>query len=460
MLKRSFGTLGNRLIYCCRTCFSHRSTDHQTVPVRHHRRHVLILLTFITCMTNASFCILFPFYPQEAAERQGVDNQEKTPSADVGFVLSASSLAYFVFALFSGQWIDSVGAKPIIVWGTIALGASTVVFGFLALTSDYLLFIWLSFIVSVLQGLAGAVAETACFALACREFPDSVGMAVGVLEQGIGVGMMLASPLGGALYSLDGFYLPFCCLGLILLACAALTVIVIDSEPEETRTMRSQPPVNILLLAKDFQISLSASCGVSSAALLGFLDAGLAAYLDNRFELTPAKIGMVFVLSRGLYAFLAPFVGKASDSCGARHILGSGLLVCWIGFFLMVSTNDFWVFVTSQAVIGLGIAMASIPCFADIIAILSSAGHKDSVAVSGVISGVLSASFAMGEGIGSLIGGKLGESLGFIGTGMVFGLVMFFHWITYLTFAICFRPSEVKIGDAESKWEVVNHIDV
>lgn len=460
MLKRSLGTLANRLCDFFRTCSSEASAG-PSVPVRRHRRHVLLLLAFVTCVTNAAFCILFPFYPQEAADRLGAGNSEKTPSGDVGFVLSASSLAYFVFSLVSGQWMDSVGVKPILVWGTTALGSATLMFACLTLVSEYGQFIWISFVISVLQGLAGAAGETACFTLACREFPDSVGMAVGVLEQGVGLGMMLASPLGGALYSLGGFSLPFAGLGLSLLACAAVTLCVVSSDSEEMRTVAPQPPVSVLSLVRNFQISLSASCGIGAAALLGFLDAELATYLDQKFELTPTKIGMVFVLSRGLYAFLAPVVGKIADTYGARQILAFGLLLCWSGFFLMVSTNDLWIFVASQAVIGLGVAMGSIPCFADIISMASSAGHQDSVSVSGVISGLLAASFALGEGIGSLIGGKLGESLGFTGAGLLFSLVMFFQWITYVTLGVCFRrPSETQNDDLKSKWEVINHVDV
>ena len=411
-------------------------------------------------MTNAAFCVLFPFYPQEAADRLGVENVDKTPTGDIGFVLSASSLAYFAFALVSGHWIDSVGVKPVLLWGISALCLTTLLFGSLTLVKDYRLFIWMSFVISILQGLAGAAEETACFALACREFPDSVGMAVGMLEQGVGLGMMLASPVGGALYSSGGFSLPFTAVGLALVACAIVSMCVISNDSEDKLKTPSKPPVSVLSLVRNFQISLSASCGISSAAVLGFLDASLATYLDQRFELTPMKIGMVFVLSRGLYAFLAPIVGRVADGCGARHILAAGLLLCWSGFLLMVITTEFWIFVASQAVIGLGIAMASVPCFADILVMACSLGQRDSVSVSGVISGVLAASFALGEGIGSLIGGKLVESLGFTGAGLVCSLIVFFHWISYITLGICFRPRDPLIDDVKSKWEVISHLDV
>jgi MFS family permease len=420
----------------------------------------LALLTFITCVTNAAFCILFPFYPQEAAVRLGIENLDKTPTGDIGFVLSASSLAYFAFALVSGQWIDSVGVKPVLLWGLSALCLATLLFGSLILVKDYALFIWMSFVISILQGLAGAAEETACFALACREFPDSVGMAVGMLEQGVGLGMMLASPVGGALYSYGGFSLPFTALGLTLVACAIFSMCLINNDSEDEVRTSSKPPISVLTLVRNFQISLSASCGISSAALLGFLDASLATYLDQKFELTPLKIGMVFVLSRGLYAFLAPIVGKVADECGAQQILAIGLLLCWSGFFLMVFTTDFWIFVVSQAIIGLGIAMASVPCFADILTIAGSHGQRDSVSVSGVISGMLAASFALGEGLGSLMGGKLVESLGFTGAGLVCSLVMFFHWISYITLGICFRPKDTSMDDVKSKWEVINHFDI
>jgi MFS family permease len=131
MLRRGVLAIINRLFHVCCICCSQKIRGPSGFV--HRRRYVLALLTFITCVTNAAFCILFPFYPQEAAVRLGIENLDKTPTGDIGFVLSASSLAYFAFALVSGQWIDSVGVKPVLLWGLSALCLATLLFGSLIL---------------------------------------------------------------------------------------------------------------------------------------------------------------------------------------------------------------------------------------------------------------------------------------------------------------------------------------
>eukprot|EP00118_Oscarella_pearsei_P010880 m.69236 g.69236 ORF g.69236 m.69236 type:complete len:457 (+) comp35587_c0_seq1:33-1403(+) len=413
---------------------------------RKHRRGVVFLLAVIAFATNTSFCVLLPFYPQELASRLDDATTDNSGSLQVGFVFSACSLSYFCCALISGSWINAIGAKPILVWGTLALSATTFALAALTLVNDYALFIGLSLVVSVFQGMAGAAGETACFALACREFPDSVGTVVGILEQGVGVGIMVASPLGGTLYSLGGFSLPFFVLGGALLPCAVLAAsLQFDAPPAPAEANGDNGAFGTCSLLKNFQLSLCASCGIVTAALLGFLDTNLATFLTDAYSMTPGKIGVVFVLSRGFYALLAPLIGKMADSLGPRRIISIGLTMCWVGFFIMAQCRFLSAFLLAQGVIGVGVAMGSIPCFIDMMktAVVAGGGgggddDNDAIVVglSGTVSGLLAAAFAFGEGAGSLLSGFVAESLGFYGSAGIFGLFMFFHWTMYVAFAV------------------------
>ena len=258
---------------------------------------------------------------------------------------------------------------------------------------------------------------------------------------------MLASPIGGSLYSVGGFTLPFLVLGTLLLVCAALAATSSFDYAVVRVGPGSPEPVTTWTLLKNAQLSLCASCGVVTASLLGFLDTNLATFLTDTYSMTPGKIGVVFVLSRVFYAILAPLIGNMADRLGPRRIISLGLALCWIGIFMMATYRYLWAFIFAQVVMGLGVAMGSIPCFSDIMR-TATGGQEDSDSVvewSGHVSGLLAAAFAFGEGVGSLAGGIVADSFGFYGSAGIFGLLVFFHWTTYVVLAVCFHRRKFSV---------------
>ena len=58
---------------------------------------------------------------------------------------------------------------------------------------------------------------TASYTYIIQLFPDNVGLAFGITETCIGVGMSIGPAVGGLLYSIGGYGLPFYVLGAFVL---------------------------------------------------------------------------------------------------------------------------------------------------------------------------------------------------------------------------------------------------
>ena len=62
-----------------------------------------------------------------------------------------------------------------------------------------------------------------------KEFPDNVATMLAILESFFGIGMIMGPIVGGALYDVGGFLLPFVSLGSVLVCAAIFCAIVLPN---------------------------------------------------------------------------------------------------------------------------------------------------------------------------------------------------------------------------------------
>ena len=62
-----------------------------------------------------------------------------------------------------------------------------------------------------------------------KEFPDNVATMFAILETFFGIGMIMGPTVGGALYEVGGFTLPFVSLGSVLVGAAIFCAIVLPN---------------------------------------------------------------------------------------------------------------------------------------------------------------------------------------------------------------------------------------
>jgi len=305
-------------------------------------------------------------------------------------------------------------------------GLMCVAFGFLNHIDHHMLFIALSLIIRVIEACGNAAFLASSFTLVALVFPESVSTIFGTVEMSFGVGMIIGPTVGGGLYEVGGFTLPFVLLGVILLVQAAISTRTLqflkdddqflkdDDRSESTRGEEfgiSQalriPSVLLAIIAV-----LVASIGVG--ALQTTLERHLA-----QFDLSPLHVGMFFMLYGGSYALLNPFWGWVADKYSSKLVIMTGAILLGLGYLLVGPVPglgikpSYSLCVVSVVLMGLGIGALLVAAFSEAQTAAVARGFPDGIATYAMVSSIWTSAFAFGAFVGPTVAGALYDAVGF-----------------------------------------------
>lgn len=103
----------------------------------------------------------------------------------------------------------------------------------------------MAFIVRIIEAIGNAAFLTASFAIIAKEFPDNVSITFASLETFFGLGLIVGPMVGGALYQLGGYFLPFVTLGMLLFLTAVITLCVLPHHNETLQQGHSTGKIKI-----------------------------------------------------------------------------------------------------------------------------------------------------------------------------------------------------------------------
>lgn len=213
------------------------------------------------------------------------------------------------------------------------------------------LFITSAFAIRIIEALGNAAFLTASFAIIAKEFPKNVSVTFASLETFFGLGLIVGPMVGGLLYSIGGYYLPFVSLGLLLLLTALITMCILPKHDNVVLEESSKGMLWILIecrmnciilvpflatvqfLMKIPGVLVCALSIMATSASIGFLGATLEPHL-RQFDLTAILLGeiqleafwfwhfykqkssfagIIFIINGGFYALTAPIWGLMVD---------------------------------------------------------------------------------------------------------------------------------------------------
>ncbi|XP_076030715.1 MFS-type transporter SLC18B1-like [Oratosquilla oratoria] len=372
----------------------------------------LILVVFgIVDFCNA-ICVSLqaPFYPAEA-EAKGAT------ATEYGFVFGVFELTVFLVSPIYGRYLSRVGAKFMFNAGIFTTSTTCILFGFLDRIDDTRAFIGLSFAVRIVEAMGNAAFLTASFSLIAMEFPDNVGATFASLETCFGLGMIVGPTVGGALYEVGGYTLPFLVLGLVLMSAACMTYFVLPKHESDAKDPHGGG--NLMAALKIPSISIAAFAIVAASISIGFLQATLEPHL-RPLSLTPLQTGLMFVLNGGAYAILAPLWGYLCDKGFSPRAVtvGGSLFVCVA--FLMIGPAPFFnaepqlsVCIAALILHGIGFGAELVSTFAGAQRDAVANGFPDDISTYGLVSGLWTSTFALGAFIGPSVAGILLDLIGF-----------------------------------------------
>uniref|UniRef100_A0A0R3S4C1 MFS domain-containing protein n=1 Tax=Elaeophora elaphi TaxID=1147741 RepID=A0A0R3S4C1_9BILA len=390
--------------------------------------------------TSAYSCIA-PFYSAEA-KLKGLR------SFETGVVFGVFELIMFFVAPLFGKYMVLIGSKKMFVFGIGVTGITVILFGFLNYIESSSLFFWSSIGLRILEALGDAAFITSSFAIGVKCFPGRIAIVVGVLETFVGLGSTAGPLFGGVLYELGGFQLPFFVLGIILLFLGLLAHFLIENMDDEI-AMDGKGMLGILKIPVLWVMIYSV---VMCAISLSFLDPTLADHLES-FKLTPSIVGLMFLLSGGIYTITAPFWSIIIDrfNC-SKSIITFGIVAVVIGMivigpspFLNTEKSLGWIEI-ALGILGIAASALYIPAFQMSIEALREYGYDESVKTYACISGLFQSAYSFGSFIGPTLGGLCVQWIGFPWTTTIIALfnVIFiiaipcFH-VTYGRFGLCSR---------------------
>lgn len=351
-----------------------------------------------------------PFYPAEA-ERKGAT------ATQYGLVFGIFELTVFIVSPIYGKYINKIGPKLMFNLGIFTTATTCIMFGFLDRVDDTNAFIGLSFLIRIVEACGNAGFLTASFSIIAQEFPDNVGATFASLETCFGLGLIVGPTVGGALYEVGGYTLPFLSLGLVLIGAACVTACVLPKRNEGKDLNEGSP--GMLAAMKVPSICLYVYAIIATSCSIGFLQATLEPHI-RVFDLSPFQLGLMFVLNGATYGIFAPFWGWLSDKVlQPRTVILFGSVITSLSFIMVGPTPGLGV-PKSLEIIIVALVLHGIGFGSELVATFSGAhrdaiknGFPDDLSTYGLISGLWTSTFALGAFIGPSAAGFLFDTIGF-----------------------------------------------
>ncbi|MCL4147365.1 UNVERIFIED_CONTAM: hypothetical protein GTU68_030223, partial [Idotea baltica] len=373
-----------------------------------------------------------PFYPSEAEAKGATATQ-------YGFVFGVFELTVFLSSPFYGRFLSAIGPSFLFSAGIFTTGTTCILFGLLDGVLEAQAFIGLSFAIRIIEALGNAAFLTASFSLIAREFPQSVGATFAALETCFGIGLIVGPTVGGGLYEIGGYSLPFLSLGGVLVFAAFATRFILP--PDDSTECTSHHESSRLLKAIQVPlISLFIFAIIATALSIGFLQATLEPHL-RPLGLSPFQTGLMFVINGATYAIFAPLWGFLSDKfILPRRIVALGSLLTTLSF-LLVGPAPFLPFETTLPLCigallchGIGFGAELVGTFSGTQREALKRDFPDNLDTYGLVSGIWTSTFALGAFIGPTLAGYLFDLIGFRSATMVvvaMHLLVFFSILLY-----------------------------
>lgn len=351
-----------------------------------------------------------PFYPHEAELKGATTTQ-------YSFVFSVFELTVFLVGNLFGQLVNKIGVKYMNNAGSFTVSMCCIIFGFLNRINGTAIFLSFSFLIRIVEAMGNSAFMTSAFSIIAQEFPLNVGFAFAIVETFFGIGLIAGPAVGGALYELGGFTLPFITLGLLL--CTASVSVWYFLPEEEIGNRSTTEKSSVFVLLKRPRIFLAACTTAAASISVSFLQATLEPHI-RPMNLTPLQIGLVFVSNGLTHAIAGPICGYSCDKGFPERAASTiGALIVVVSFLmigpcpLLPIENSLPLCIAALSIHGLGFGVELVATFsgAQKEAIIS--GLPDDISTYGLVSGLWTTSFALGAFVGPSIAGVLFDTVGF-----------------------------------------------
>lgn len=371
---------------------------------------IILCLCLVNFTSFLSMSIIAPFFPKEA-EMKGMRESVS------GIIFSVYALVLMVMSPIFGKLLPYAGASFMFLNGVFVAGICNILFGFLDKLTDLTLFTVFCFIVRIFEAVGAAAFTTASCTYVFSMFPDDIGTVFGLIETCIGIGMSLGPAIGGSLYSLGGYGLPFFTLGSIVVLNIPISWCLLRNISPITNGDKSSTTYFKLLSIP--KVWIVCAILMTSAQTQGFLDPTLEPHM-RQYNLGPGLVGLVFLLMSAAYGIFSPLTGWITGRMNNNYpimiigliIMLASLLVLGPAPFLPIK-GSVPLCLAAVTTLGVSFAFAFIPSFECILLAATEKGLSDNLGTYSIVSGLWNCVYSLGEVTGPALGGILMDFVGF-----------------------------------------------
>ena len=293
---------------------------------------------------GASFNMIIPELPQFLSDLGGKDYK--------GLIIALFTLTAGLSRPFSGKLTDSIGRKPVILFGAMVCIVCSLLYPVLMTVSGFLL-------LRLVHGFSTGFTPTAITAYVADIVPiDRRGEAMGIIGMSINLGSSISPPWGSFLaihYSLNAMFVGSSVLGLI----ALLLLVRVKETVTETQSFRP----SLLLLNKSEIIDRKT---IYPAMVCGLAYMGFGAIItvtpDQSVQLGLINKGLFFTSFTVCSVLSRLFAGRVSDRYGRPPVMQFAIVLLAISYVVFgYASSPVWL-ITGSGLVGfsLGIVIPAV----------------------------------------------------------------------------------------------------
>lgn len=202
-----------------------------------------------------------------------------------------------------------------------------------------------------------------------------------------------------------------------------------------------------------------------------FLDPTLEPHL-RKFNLSPEKVGLIFLLFSALYGISSPAWGWVADKVNNHwSMMVAGLIMSTVGLLLLgpcplipYIESSLWLDLLALSILGISVALALMPTFQGVLRSAIHGGCGDSLATYSVVAGIWSCMYSLGEVIGPSLGGFLLQYYGFpltstIMATMTFSLAIITFFFFFCKTTYCNDDNDTSDSGISESWRSSNNLE-
>eukprot|EP00117_Sycon_ciliatum_P033185 scpid92827/ scgid25590/ MFS-type transporter SLC18B1; Solute carrier family 18 member B1 len=405
---------------------------------------ILFCIALNSMVVAAAISLMMPFFGGEALRK--VPSGNLANHFAIGVIFSIATFAEFLAAPILAKDLVNVGSKLMLVLSTFEVSAMVFLFSFVNKIESWGIFLAVCISIRLVQGISTAAYFVSSFSILVGAFPESKGLVNGVLRCANGVGYAMGPAIGGVLYDVAGFAVPFYVFSAIVAVACVLVVIVLPSTEAGLSSVRLKSNISFTQVLSVPWVWMILVSTFLANIIMGYVEPVFSVYLRTSFNLSTTYAGIGFFIFSIFYSGVSLVMGYWIDSwLNPRMLQALGLLSCGIGCqlvgpapFLPLPKSLVLSYV-AFVLFGIGSGLSLVSASPDIANTLHANGLGTPGELRAITGGLYQASMSLGYCAGPLLGSPITAAVGFQYSLSFLG-IMYFLWT--VVFAIAAFSSE------------------